>query len=81
MLKHENFRWAFVCSKLTIETLKQGMKYVQSYKLRHQNNVNDVKIKCIKVYGLCSVFHIFQNVLSRSIILNPLEDIVHSVHA
>ena len=32
-----------VCSKLTIETLKQGMKYVQSYELRHQNDVNDVK--------------------------------------
>ena len=29
-LKHENFRWAFACSKLTIETLKYGVKYVQS---------------------------------------------------
>ena len=44
LLKHENFRWAFACSKLAIETLKQGMKYVQSYELRHQNDVNDVKI-------------------------------------
>ena len=44
LLKHENFQWAFAFSKLAIETLKQGMKYVQSYELRHQNDVNDVKI-------------------------------------
>ena len=24
-------QWAFTCSKLTIETLEQGVKYVQSY--------------------------------------------------
>ena len=33
-----------LCSKLIIETLKQGIKYVQSYELRHQNDVNNVKI-------------------------------------
>ena len=39
--------WKFsmgICSKLTTETLKHGMKYVQSYELRHQNNINDVEI-------------------------------------
>ena len=132
--------------KVTIETIKQGVKYVQSQELRHQNDVNDVhdvllvslfltlsifhtsssvviagfvnvstrwvvsvnlskdafyitysdikkraridfavyKIqctKCVKVYRFCNVFHIFQNALSRCIMLNPLEDIFHSVHA
>ena len=38
------------------------------------------KVWCIKVYRFCSVFHIFQNALSRCIMLNPLEDIFHSVH-
>ena len=28
---------AITCSKLTIETLEQGMKYVQSYVQGHQN--------------------------------------------
>ena len=28
---------AYTYSKLTIETLEQGVKYVQSYKKRHQN--------------------------------------------
>ena len=44
LLKYDNFGWAFVFSKLTIETLKQGMKYVQSYELRHQNDVSYVRI-------------------------------------
>ena len=57
------------------------MKQVQSYKLRHQNDVNDVKIYCIKVYRFGSVFHIFKNASSRSGMLNPLEDIFPSVHA
>ena len=26
----ETSQWAFTCSKLTIETLEQGVKYVQS---------------------------------------------------
>ena len=30
---------AIKCSKLTVETLKQGMKHVQSYQGRHQNDV------------------------------------------
>ena len=45
MLKHENFRCAFVCSKSTIETLKQGMKYVQSYELRHYEICSKSRIK------------------------------------
>ena len=28
----------FTCSKLTIETLKQGVKYVQNLQWRHQND-------------------------------------------
>ena len=27
---HLSTQWAFTCSKLTIETLEQGVKYVQS---------------------------------------------------
>ena len=29
-LEHLSTEWAFSCSKLTIETLEQGVKYVQS---------------------------------------------------
>ena len=29
---------AFTCSKLTLETLEQGVKYVQSQQERHQND-------------------------------------------
>ena len=29
---------AFTCSKLTVETLEQGVKYVQSQQQRHQND-------------------------------------------
>ena len=28
--KNEQSQWAFTCSKLTIETLEQGVKYVQN---------------------------------------------------
>ena len=28
--KTDIYQWAFTCSKLTIETLEQGVKYVQS---------------------------------------------------
>ena len=28
------------CSNLTIETLEQGVKYVQSYQERNQNDIN-----------------------------------------
>ena len=31
----------FNCSKLTIETLKQGVKYVKSLLLKHQNDANE----------------------------------------
>ena len=33
---------AFTCSKLTIETLEQGVKYIQSKQQRYQNDANDV---------------------------------------
>ena len=32
------FKLAFSCSKLTIETLEQGMKYVQSQQQRYKND-------------------------------------------
>ena len=32
----------FTCSKLTIEALKQGVKYVQNEQKRHQNKANNV---------------------------------------
>ena len=33
---------AFISSKLTIETLEQGVKYDQSKQYRHQNDASDV---------------------------------------
>ena len=30
---------AITCSKLTIETLEQGVKYVQSYQKKHQSDI------------------------------------------
>ena len=45
---HSKSQSAFTCSKLTIETLEQVVKYVQSYQSRHQNHV---------------IFHIFQTLL------------------
>ena len=35
---------AFTCSKFTIETLEQGVKYVQSQQQRHQNDTIDVDL-------------------------------------
>ena len=37
-----SFQAAFTCSKLTIETRKQGVKYVQIYQKRHQSDVTGV---------------------------------------
>ena len=34
----------FTCSKLTKEILEQGVKHVQSQRLRHQNDVNLVSL-------------------------------------
>ena len=31
-------------SDSTIETLEKGVKYVQSYQLKHQNNVSDINL-------------------------------------
>ena len=42
LLCHKYFpQTAFACSKLTIETLEQGVKFVINK--RHQNNVPDMK--------------------------------------
>ena len=32
----------FICSKLTIKTVEQGVRYVQKEQNRHQNDANDV---------------------------------------
>ena len=37
-----NPQLAFTCSNLTIETLEQGVKYVQSQKKRHQSDAIDI---------------------------------------
>ena len=34
---------AFACSKSTLETLEQGVKFDQSYQKRYQNGIPDVK--------------------------------------
>ena len=34
---------SFVCSKLLLETLEHGVKYVQSQQKRHQNGANDIE--------------------------------------
>ena len=34
---------AFTSSKLTVETLEQGVKYVQSQQKRYQNGANDIE--------------------------------------
>ena len=46
---------AFTCSKLTIETLEQGVKYVQSLQQRHQNDA--IGIACMSLLLTLNIFH------------------------
>ena len=43
------------CSKLTVEALKKGVQYVQSYELRHQNDVNVILL--VSLFLILSIFH------------------------
>ena len=54
MSKEKCLNPAFTCSKLIMETLDQGVKYVQSWQLTHQNDARlsyrDSVGACQKVY-------------------------------
>ena len=50
--------------KVTIETIKQGVKYVQSQELRHQNDVNDVHdVLLVSLFLTLSIFHTSSSVV------------------
>ena len=56
----------FTCSKSTIETPEQCVKYVQSQQQRHQNDVNEMSFWCH--YWLCLDFIVMlKNSLIRKI--------------
>ena len=46
---------AITCSKLTIATLEQGVKYVQSQQYRHQNDASSVVLVSFKL--TFNIFH------------------------
>ena len=45
----------FACSKSVIETLEKCLKCVQSYELKHQNNVNDFVL--VFLFLTLNIFH------------------------
>ena len=47
----------FTCSKSTIITLEKGVKFVQSYQWKHQNDVIDVVLLFLLL--TLNIFHIF----------------------
>ena len=51
----ETSRPAITFSKLTIETRKQGVKNVQSYQLRYQNDANGVVL--LSLLMTLNIFH------------------------
>ena len=46
---------AITCSKWTIETLEQGVKYVQSQQWRHQNDATGVVL--VSLLLTLNIFH------------------------
>ena len=47
----------FNCSKSTIEIVEKGVRYVQSYQQKHQNDVIDVFL--LLLFLTLNIFHIF----------------------
>ena len=48
---------AFTCSKLTMETLEQCVKSLQSWQLRHQNDVKEVDVVLVSLVLTLNRFH------------------------
>ena len=47
----------FTCAELTIETLEKGVKYVQSWQQKHQNEVNDIVL--VFLFLTLNIFYTF----------------------
>ena len=50
----------FTCSKLTIETVEEGVKYYQSQKNRHQNDA--INVALVHLLLTWTIFHTFSSV-------------------
>ena len=46
---------AFSCSKLTAESLEQGVKYIQSQQERHPYGANDIVL--VSLFLTLNIFH------------------------
>ena len=47
------FQWALTCSKLTIETVEQGVKYVQSQGVKHVGVVLVSLLLTLNIFHTC----------------------------